>query len=100
MHFLLFYDYVPDYLERREQFRAAHLTLAREAEARGELILAGVLTEPVDGAVFFDPRETAAVATAFATSDPYVQNGLVTKWQVRPWQTVVGAMATHPLPSG
>lgn len=28
MHYLLFYDYAPDYLERRAQFREEHLALA------------------------------------------------------------------------
>lgn len=48
MHYLLFYDYAPDYLERRAQFREEHLALAWEAQARGELVLAGALAEPAD----------------------------------------------------
>ena len=36
MHYLLFYDLSPDYLERRGEFRAEHLGLAWEAQARGE----------------------------------------------------------------
>jgi uncharacterized protein YciI len=50
MYFLLFYDYVENAVERRAPFREAHLKLAREANARGELILAGAFAEPVDGA--------------------------------------------------
>ena len=38
MHFLLLYDFVPDYLQRRAAFRGAHLRLAWEAQQRGELI--------------------------------------------------------------
>jgi len=51
MHYLLFYDVGADYLERRAAFRDEHLTLAWEAEARGQLILAGALADPVDAAV-------------------------------------------------
>ena len=40
-HFLLFYDYVPDYLERRTAHRPAHFAHARAAVERGELFLAG-----------------------------------------------------------
>ncbi len=31
MHYLLFYETAPDYLERRSQFRTEHLTLAWQA---------------------------------------------------------------------
>ena len=33
----------------------------------------------------------------FAAEDPYVKGGLVTQWQVRAWNTVVGDAATNPL---
>ena len=38
MHYLLFYDVVDDYVERRLAFREAHLLLARQAVERGELV--------------------------------------------------------------
>ena len=98
MHYLLFYEVVDDYVERRAQFRAAHLKLAREAAARGELILAGGLANPVDGSVLLFKADSAAVAEAFAKADPYVTNGLVTKWRVREWTTVVGSLAEVALP--
>src|SRR6187549_2385029 len=41
MHFLLLYTYIPDILERRPQFRGAHVKYARESVARGELVLGG-----------------------------------------------------------
>jgi uncharacterized protein YciI len=41
MYFLLFYEVVDDYIERRRAFREEHLGLAQEAEERGELVLAG-----------------------------------------------------------
>ena len=34
--------------------------------------------------------DSPAAAEAFAKADPYVVNGIVTKWRVRPWTTVVG----------
>jgi len=51
MHDLLFYETAADYLERRGEFRAEHLALAWQAVDRGEMILAGALADPVDGAV-------------------------------------------------
>jgi len=97
MHYLLFYDVVPDYLERRTAFREAHLALARAAVERGELVLAGALANPVDGAVLVFSGDSPAVAEAFAKADPYVQNGLVKAWRVREWTTVVGPGAARPV---
>lgn len=96
-HFLLFYDVTPDYLARRAEFRSAHLQLARAAQDRGELVLGGALTNPVDGAVLLFRGESAEVAENFARTDPYVLNGLIKEWRVREWTTVVGAEAATPL---
>jgi uncharacterized protein len=98
MHYLLFYDVTPDYLERRTQFRAEHLGLAREAHARGELVLAGALADPVDGAILLFRSDSPAAAEAFAEADPYVRNGLVREWRVREWTTVVGYEPAVTLP--
>ncbi len=98
MHYLLFYDVVPDYVKRRAQFRDQHLALARAAQTRGELVLGGALADPVDGAVLLFQGESPAVAEAFVAADPYVTNGLVTRWRVRPWTTVIGDMAAVRIP--
>jgi uncharacterized protein YciI len=97
-HFVLIYDVVDDYVERRTPFRAEHLALARAAKAKGDLFLAGAFTNPVDGALLIFQGETGAAAEAFAQADPYVKNGLVTSWRVREWTTVVGDNATVVLP--
>jgi uncharacterized protein YciI len=97
MHYLLFYEAAPDYLERRPAFRNEHLALAWQAHGRGELVLAGALADPVDGAVFLFQGSSPAAAEAFAAADPYVRNGLVKSWRVRPWTTVVGDAATTPV---
>lgn len=97
MHFLLQYDFLPDYLERRPPHRSRHLRLAWEAHRRGELVLAGALADPADGALLLFEGETDQAARAFAEADPYVKAGLVTRWHVRPWTTVVGEMAATPV---
>jgi hypothetical protein len=96
-HYLLLYDLAPNYLERRASLRDEHLSLAWAAVARGELVLAGALAEPVDGAVLLFSGSSPEVASAFAAADPYVKNGLVTNWRVRPWTTVVGDDAAAPV---
>lgn len=98
MHYLLFYEVVEGYAERRVAFRAAHLAYAREAVVRGELLLGGALADPVDGAVLLFCGDSPAVAERFAAADPYVRNGLVTAWRVRAWTTVIGPGAAVTLP--
>jgi uncharacterized protein YciI len=87
---VLEYTLADDYLERRAALRADHLALAPAAHERGELVMAGALPDPYDRAllVWTAPRE---VVERFAESDPYVVNGLVTGWTIRPWDVVIGA---------
>ncbi|HEY5718159.1 MAG TPA: YciI-like protein [Motiliproteus sp.] len=99
MHFILFYDYAADYLERRAEFRDQHLALAKAAIDRGEFLLGGAFANPADGAALIFSADSAAVVEAFAQADPYVIHGLVTAWRVREWTTVAGKMATNPLVS-
>lgn len=91
MHWLLTYDLVDDYLERRAPLRGDHLALAQAAHERGELVLAGALADPADRAVLVFQGDDRSVAEGFATADPYVEAGLVTRWEVRPWTVVIGA---------
>lgn len=97
MHFLLFYELAPDYLERRPLFRAEHLALAWQAAGRGELLLGGAVGEPVDLALLLFQGDSPEVAERFAAADPYVRSGMVTRWRVRPWTTVVGEKAATPV---
>ena len=98
MHYLLLYEeVVPDYVERRAAFRAEHLALGWDAHERGELVLGGALEDPVDGAVLLFKCDSAAPVEAFVSQDPYVRHGLVTRWRIRPWKTVIGAGATAPV---
>lgn len=99
MHYLMFYDYTADYLERRGQFRAAHLRHAWASNERGELILGGAYADPADGAVLLFNCSSPDVPKQFAATDPYVLNGLVSRYWVRSWTTVVGKDADTPIRS-
>ena len=98
MHYLLFYDVVIDYVTRRVPLRAAHVGYACEAIARGELVLGGAFANPPDGAVLLFRGSSPAIAERFAEQDPYVTSGLVKKWRVREWTTVLGPDAEVSLP--
>lgn len=96
-HYLLIYHLGPGYLERRPEFRAEHLALAWDAAERGELLLGGAVEDPLDTAMLLFAGEGPEVAEAFAAADPYVTNGLVERWNVRRWVTVVGEGASAPV---
>src|SRR5215217_2316211 len=100
MHFLLFYDVADDYITRRGPLRPAHLEYAQTFVDRGELILAGALADPPDAAILLFQAASSAIPEAFARGDPYVTGGLVRRWWVREWTTVVGPLAAVPVQSG
>jgi len=89
-YYALFYELVDDMVTRRVPFREEHLRLARESRERGELVLAGALTEPIDRALLVFNVDDKSKVEAFAREDPYVLNGLAKKWEIRPWNVVVG----------
>ena len=97
MHYILFYEYAPDYLERRGEFRDQHMALAKASLDRGELFLGGAFANPADGAAIVFKGNTPRIAESFAKADPYVINGLVTSWNVREWTTVAGKDAEQPI---
>ena len=90
MYYLLLYDYPDDYLERRGPLRPEHLALVEAAHARGELVMAGPLAEPADAGVFVFNVDGPSVVEEFVEKDPYVREGMVTRWRVRPWTVVIG----------
>jgi hypothetical protein len=99
MHFLLFYEKAPDHAQREAPLQAAHRAHVVAALNRAELVLGGPLLDPNDGAnVLLFQADSAVTAETFAQADPYVQHGIVTRWHVRPWQTVVGKEAACKLP--
>jgi uncharacterized protein YciI len=96
-HYVLFYEYVPDFVSRRAPYRAEHLERARASVERDELQLGGALVdEPLALLVFKAP--SAEVVEQFAATDPYVLHGVVTAYRVREWTTVVGQDALHRVP--
>jgi uncharacterized protein YciI len=94
MHYILFYELVEDYVTRRALYRRDHLKNVQEAHERGELVLAGALADPVNGAVLIFNGPDSTAAERFVETDPYVKNGLVTSWRIRKWSTVVGKGST------
>jgi uncharacterized protein YciI/heme-degrading monooxygenase HmoA len=89
-YYALLYEAADDYVAKRPAFREQHLRLAQAARERGELVLAGAFADPVDRALIVFRVDDKSKVEEFARQDPYVVNGLVKRWEVRPWTVVVG----------
>jgi len=90
MYYILFYQTIDDYIEKRKPYRDAHLAYATKAHEEGNLVLAGALADPADSAVLIFKCEASSVVENFAKNDPYVKNGLIKEWKVRSWTVVIG----------
>ena len=93
-YYALIYEAADDYVARRPDFREQHLRLANAARERGELVLAGAFADPVNRALIVFHVDDKSKVEKFARKDPYVVNGLVKKWEVRPWNVVVGQVTS------
>lgn len=84
MKYVLFYE-SPDDLDMdavRTHFEA-HRARWSQFRDEGSLLLIGPFADPRDGALaVFTTREAAE---AFASSDPFVLNGLVATWRIAAW---------------
>jgi uncharacterized protein YciI len=88
-YFALTYEVVDGFTDKRTPYRPQHLEQARDAAARGELVMAGALGEPAGALLVFRAADRS-VAERFAANDPDVTQGLVRQWVVRPWTVVIG----------
>ena len=92
-YFLLLYDLVENYPEARMPYRPQHLKIAQAEHGAGRLLLAGAYGDPPHGAAFIFRTENREGVEAFARRDPYVENGVVTRWRIEPWNVVIGDSA-------
>ncbi len=90
MYYVLYYRTIENYIEKRVPFRQMHLDYAAASQDRGELILGGSFSEPDNGAMLIFKTEDPSVVIEFAKKDPYVVNGLISDWNVRGWNVIIG----------
>jgi uncharacterized protein YciI len=91
VYYILFYDVVDDYINRRAPFREEHLRLVTEVAEKGLLVLGGAFNNPVDGAAIVFKTDEPSIIKDFINNDPYVKNGLITDWKIREWTVVIGS---------
>lgn len=94
MFYLLIYDVVDDYLERRVPFREEHLRLARQYAQQGWLLLGGALADPVDQAMLVFEVDSISLIEDFVAKDPYVRHGLVSSHRIRRWIVAIDYRAS------
>ena len=78
----------------RLPLRSIHLAHAEQSRRKGQLVLGGAFGDfqPASGGLLIFRGCEMGDVEAFAKSDPYVTQKLVTSWKVRPWTVVLDAM--------
>lgn len=92
MYYALFYTTTDDYLERRTPHRSAHFDYLQPYLDRGILLMGGAFEHAQDGALLIFKTEDQSEIERFATRDPYVLNGVVTKWEIKKWNVAISIL--------
>lgn len=84
MKYVLFYESADDVGSKAPSHFAAHRARADEFHTRGALLMVGPFADPQrDGSMaIFTTREAAE---EFASSDPFVVQGVVATWRILEW---------------
>ena len=90
MYYILFYETVDNYTEKRQPFRPEHLTMVSSAQVAGHIVMGGAFANPADGVAIVFKTDAKAIVEEFVKNDPYVQNDLVARWYIRDWTVVIG----------
>ena len=90
MYYILFYEFVEGYMEKRPPYRQDHLSLVHDYVERGELRLAGAFADPADSAALVFYTDNKDTIENFVSNDPYYLNKLVKNYRIREWTVVVG----------
>jgi len=88
--YILQYEYVENVLEKRAPYREAHLAGFLKQVQDGNLIIGGAVDHPPTGALSVFRNLTANDIEQFVQQDPYVINGIVTKYTIKPYIAVTG----------
>ena len=93
MKYVMTYRAVDDFLPLAREHGPAHVERLRDFHGRGVLLMVGTFDEPMDGDAMgiFTSR---AAAEEFIAGDPFVLNGVVATWTLRPWNEIL-----QPVPS-
>ena len=94
MKHVLFYESSSDVRAKSPQHFPAHRARWEEFRARGTLLMVGPFANPEEGAMAV--FTTGEAAQEFAEGDPFVLNGVVTKWHIRKWDEAIANDQSAP----
>lgn len=78
----------PDGQAKRKGLRQAHLERLKRLESEGKLVLAGPFADR-SGSLIIIEADSIEEARAFIQKDPYVEQGVFEKVEVRPFTLVL-----------
>ncbi len=89
MKYVLFYESADDVAAKARPHFAAHQARWAEFAANGTLVMIGTFGRPQEqgSMAIFSTREAAE---EFARGDPFVLNGVVSRWEIREWNEALG----------
>jgi len=90
MHFILTYQTVKNFNDRKQRFRSKHLELVKSYYQQRKLIMGGALLEPNDAALLIFKCDGLAEVEAFVEKDIYYQKGLILEYSIRQWSVAIG----------
>jgi hypothetical protein len=97
MHYLLIYDVGDDFIQRREEFRYEHLSLAWRTAGTGDLLLAGALEEPTEQAFLLFTGDVAGRRTESSRSPIRMcDTDSSRRWRVKHGTRWLGNAAASP----
>ncbi|WP_075344695.1 YciI family protein [Tenacibaculum agarivorans] len=89
-YYILNYRASENFNEEKKLYQNEHIQLMKKAYEKGELILAGGLLNPSNGGMLIFNVLDQKIVEEFAKNDPYVKSGIIEKWDIRPWNIVIG----------
>lgn len=89
-YYILNYKASENFAKEKKQYQNEHKLLMKKAHEKGELILAGGLLKPSNGGMLIFKVQDPKVVEEFVKNDPYVKYGIIKKWEIRPWNIVIG----------
>lgn len=91
MYYILFYEFIEGYLEKRTPFRQEHFNHLKEYIQSEKLRLAGAFADPADSAALVFKVDEKDLIEDFVKNDPYYKNGLIINYKIREWTVVAGS---------
>ena len=82
MKYVLLYESAPDARTTAPLHFPAHRARWKQFADRGALLMIGTFCDLSGAMAIFTARDAAE---EFATSDPFVTNGVVRRWEIREW---------------